>query len=211
MNPSVSDTVDWALSELIDPARDREAILQFVHQVGLEAARTVALNLEADKSGFWELARDLIAAWGDDGRLNARLHSSAMSGGYSGSAVPMIKSRIESAKKLLTHPKARVATWAQDLVSSLEARHRREEREDQEGWIWDYRIRRSQLETMVKQKDSPERLWAIGRLLKDAPKERVLELLTPEEILDALPRIQNLDERTRRMWEGWARHWSTRH
>jgi hypothetical protein len=77
--------------------------------------------------------------------------------------------------------------------------------EDREEWIWDYSIRRSDFETMLKKHDSPERLWAIGRLLKDAPRERVLELLTLDEILDALP---GADEPTRQKWEDWARHWS---
>jgi len=64
---------------------------------------------------------------------------------------------------------------------------------------------------MLKQKDSPERLWAIGRLLKDAPPKRVLELLTLDEILDALLKIQDLDDRTRRTWEGYARLWNQAH
>jgi hypothetical protein len=93
-------------------------------------------------------------------------------------------------------------------VSSLDEWRQRVEREDREEWIWDYRIGRSELERMLETRDSPERLWAIGRLLKDAPRERVLELLTPAEILEALPTI---DEPTRRKWEGWARHWSESH
>jgi hypothetical protein len=101
-----------------------------------------------------------------------------------------------------------VATWAREVVTFLEDWRRRAERDDREEWIWDYRIRRVELETILRSPESPQRLWAIGRLLKDAPAERVQELLTPEEILDALPRMPELDERTRRKWSAYARHFS---
>ena len=58
---------------------------------------------------------------------------------------------------------------------------------------------------MLARKDSPERLWAIGRLLEDAPLDRVRELLTRTDVLDALPKLQHLDEGTRSKWEQWAR------
>lgn len=211
MTADVPYSIDWTLSQMIDPSRDRELLLQFSREAGNEGARTVALNLDVNKPGFWELARDLIGGWGDDDRVKERLLSQLMGGSWSGSAVPMISARIESAKKLLADSNPKVAQWAREAVSSLEAWRRQEEREDQEEWIWDYRIRRTELEAMVRQKDSPERLWAIGRLLKDAPKDRVLELLTPAEILEALPKLDQIDERTRQKWEAYARHWSESH
>ena len=211
LNPELPYWIDLMLSQLIDPAQDREVLRQFAREAGIEGARAVALHLEADKPGFWGLARDLIVGWGDDDRIKERLAGHLFSGSWSGSAVPMITARIQNAKKLLADSDPKLAQWAQEVVSGLEDWHRHEEREDKEEWIWDYRIRRTELEGMLQQKDSPERLWAIGRLLKDAPPKRVLELLTPEEILDALPKIRDLDERTRRTWEGYARFWSQSH
>jgi len=211
MTADVPYSIDWTLSQMIDPSQDRELLLQFSREAGTEGARTIALNLDADKQGFWELARDLIVGWGDDDRVRERLLGQLMSGRWSGSAVPMISARIESARQLLADSNPKVAQWAQEVVSSLEVWRRHEEREDQEEWIWDYRIRRAELEAMLRQKDSPERLWAIGRLLKDAPKDRVLELLTPAEIIEALPKLDQLDERTRQKWEAYARHWSESH
>jgi hypothetical protein len=211
MNPEPPYWIDWMVSRLIDPSRDREALLQFANENGIEGARVVALNLDAAKLGFWELARDLIVGWGEDDQIKGTLASRLFSGGWWGSAVPMIRTRIEGAKKLLADSDPKVAHWAQEAISDLEDWRQRELREDQEEWIWDYRIRRSELEGMLQQQDSPERLWAISRLLKDAPPKRVLELLTLEEIMDALPKIRDLDERTRRTWEGYARFWSQPH
>jgi len=211
MNPEPPYWIDLMLSQLIDPAQDRELLLQFAREAGIDGARAVALNLEADKPGFWDLVRDLIVGWGDDDRIKETLASHLFGGSWTDSAVPMISVRIESAKKLLKDSDPRVGHWAQEVVSSLEAWRGREVREDQEEWIGDYRVRRSEFEGLLQQKDSPERLWAIGRLLKDAPPKRVLELLTPQEILEALPKIRDLDDGTRRNWEGYARFWSQSH
>jgi hypothetical protein len=123
----------------------------------------------------------------------------------------MITARIESAKRLLADPDPKVAAWAQEAVTILEEWRRRAEGEDREEWIWDLPVQRRELEAMLQKGGRPERLWAIGRLLKYAPRERVLELLTPREILEALPKLRDLDERSRETWEAWARYWSESH
>jgi len=133
------------------------------------------------------------------------------SGAYSGTAVPMVSARLETARHLLSDGDPNVADWAREVVEFLEGWKHRAERDERESWIWDYRIRRTELESMLRTTDSPQRLWAIGRLLKDAPPDRVRELvdrslLTPEEILSTLPKLLDLDEGTRRKWTAYARH-----
>ena len=123
----------------------------------------------------------------------------------------MIQERLAKAAALRSDPNPRVASWAQQAVSFFEDWRRREERGEQEDWIWDYRIRGAELEGMIHGPDSPERLWAIGRLLEHAPRDRVLELLTPAEILEALAKLPQLPERVRERWEAWAKHWAGRH
>ena len=123
----------------------------------------------------------------------------------------MIKERLDKATALRSDPSPWVASWAQEAVSFFEGWRRRETRDEQEDWIWDYRIRRAELEGMVRGPDSPDKLWAIGRLLEHAPRERVLELLTPDEILRALDALPQLPERVRERWEAWAKHWAGRH
>jgi hypothetical protein len=211
MDPNASHWIGWQLSQMIDPSKDQGVLLDSAREGGVDGARLVALNLDADKPGFWELARELLVNWGGDERVYHRLLSHLGAGSWSGSAVPMITARLEKATALLNDPHPKVAAWAQEAASGLEDWHRRAEREDREEWIWDYRIRRSELEAMLTKRDSPERLWAIGRLLEDAPEERVRELLSPAEILEALTKLNQLDEQTRQKWEGWARHWSRSH
>lgn len=206
--------IEAAVDEETDPLVDRETLLAFAREAGVEGAKTVALILSPEKPGFWEVARDLLAEWGGDEQVQRRLLSALSGAGWSGSALPMITERLDKATALRSDPSPWVASWAQEVVSFFEnwrRRATREEQEEQEDWIWDYRIRRAELEGMVRGPDSPEKLWAIGRLLEHAPRERVLELLTPEEILDALDKIPQLPERVRERWEPWAKHWAGRH
>lgn len=202
-----SDT-PWQIAQelpgLIDPRLDRDFLLAWLKQAGPGGARLLARSLDPERPAFWELAPDLIVGPSDDeagADLIDRLHT----GGWSGSALDLIDKRLRGARALTKHDEARVRAWAQRAVTALEAWRRREAREDQEEWIWDYRIRRTDLETMLQRRDSPERLWAIARLLEDAPEQRVVELLTPGEILDALPRLTHLDRRVLAKWETWAR------
>lgn len=199
--------LDWTLSKLIQPGEDLAALMAFAERAGIEGARVVADVADAEKPGFWKLARELVARWGQDEPLAERLGSRTLSGAWAGSPVPMISGRMQGAEQLLSDTDPKVVRWAQQVLADLEEWQKTAAREDREDWIWDQRISRAELEGMLDRKDAPERVWAIGRLLKDAPEERVRELLSPEDILEALPKLGHLDERTRRKWESWARHW----
>ena len=208
LGPDVPYWLDWALSKELRPDEDMPTLLAFVERHGIEGARVVADAVDAERDGFWRLARQLLVRWGEDQRLGARLASRALSGSWSGSAVPLIVERLRLAQELASDPDPKVVRWAQTVLASLQEWKKSAAREDREDWIWDQRISRAELEGILEQKNTPERVWVIGRLLKDAPESRGRELLTPEDILDALPGLGHLDERTRRKWEAWARHWS---
>lgn len=205
VQPHTNYSIDWELGRAIDPLRDRDVLLGFVRDAGVEGARLIAANLDPDEPGFWPLAADLLAASGYDERVDSRLVAQLGSGSWSGSPVGMIERRIEGAKSLLSHEDAKLVTWARQALAGLEDWRQRALGEDREEWIWDYRIGRAALQEMLERRDSPERLWAIGRLLEDAPLERVRELLTRTDVLEALPKLQHIDEATRTKWELWAR------
>jgi hypothetical protein len=120
----------------------------------------------------------------------------------------MLDQRLAQARALEQDVHPEVRRWSRRAVDALEAWRRRETREDREPWIWDHRMSRGDLEGLLEQPDTPERLWAIARLLEDAPEERVRQLLTPEDVLDALPKLPHLDRRAREKWETWARYQS---
>jgi hypothetical protein len=200
--------LDWTLSGEVRPEEDSPFLLAFAEEKGVEGARIVARVVDPRKPGFWRLARALLAGWGHDNRLAARLRGQVLTGAWSGSPLPMIADRIRCARELTADTDPRVVRWAQALVTDLEQWRETATRQDREDWIWDQPIKRAELDGMLACKGSPERMWAIARLLADAPESRVRELLTPDDILAALPRLEYLDERTRHKWEAWARHWS---
>ncbi len=206
MAPNAAPRVGWELERVLRPEEDADLLVDFARECGVEGARTVAGVLDASKAGFWKTARRLLAEWGDDEAVRHRLVVRVRSGAWGGAEAPIVIERLDEARRLLSDRDPKVARWAREVVELLDGWSRRAERDDREEWIWDYRLRRAELEKMVRSPESPQRLWAIGRLLEDAPRERVLELLTPEDILAALPRLPNLHEDTRRKWTAYARH-----
>ena len=111
--------------------------------------------------------------------------------------------------RLAQDPDPRVSSWANRLARELAGDVRREERRDQEDFLWDYDVGRPELMEMLQNKQSPDRLWAIQRILLHAPREEAIRLLTVSEIQEALPHVE-LPDRVRRIWEAYVAHWSHR-
>ncbi len=202
--------LSWCLERFVDPDIDADVLLRFAIENGEAGALAVAKVLDADKDGFWRIAEDLLKAFPNSERLATRLDSRVgTTGVVSGSFVPKWRHRLEKAARLLNHPHPRVSQWARKVVDWLEDYIRSEEKEDQERFIWDYRITRRQLEGLLQKRDSSDRLWAIRRILKRAPEKDVLQLLTLKDIEEGLS-ATDLPEAERRKWEAYLAHWSHR-
>lgn len=201
--------VYWCLQTFVDSDTDADILVRFAIENGERGALAVADVLDADRDGFWSVAEKLIIAFPDSGRLVSRLDSRAGTTGGWGSFVPKWRSRLDKAARLLNHPHPRVSQWARQVVDWLEDYIRSEEKEDQEHFIWDYRISRRELEGLLRKRDSPDRLWAIRRILKRAPTKDVLDLLTLDDIQEGLSKT-DLPEPDRRKWEAYLAHWGGR-
>jgi hypothetical protein len=201
--------LSWCLEQFVDSDTDAEALVRFALENGEKAALAVAEVLDASKGGFWRAVEKLIAAFPDSERVAAQLESRVGTGVVRDSFVPTWRQRLDRAEALLNHPHPKVIRWARHVVDWLEDDIRREEKEDQERFIWDYRISRRQLEGLLKERDSPDRLWAIRRILRRAPTKDVIELLTPEDIQEGLS-TADLPVAERKNWEAYLAHWSHR-
>jgi len=202
--------LSWCLEHFLDTDTDGEVLIRFAVDNGERGALAVANILDADRDGFWRIAERLITAFPESERLASRLDSRVgTTGVIKGSFVPTWHHRMDRAARLLNHPHSRVSQWARQVVDWLEDYIRNEEKEDQERFIWDYRISRRQLEDLLTKRDSPDRLWAIRRILKRAPTKDALELLTLEEIKEGLSTV-DLPEEERKKWEAYLAHWSHR-
>jgi len=202
--------VAWCLEHFVDPDMDEEILTGFAVDNGEKAALAVARILDAGREGFWRIAARLIAAFPDSERLMGRLDSRVgTTGVISGSFVPTWRHRLEKATPLIEHSHPKVSQWARQVVDWLEDYIRSEEREDQERFVWDYRISRRQLEGLLEKRGTPDRLWAIRRILERAPTKDVLDLLTLKDIEEGLAKV-DLPQAKRKNWEAYLAHWSHR-
>ena len=202
--------VSWYLEHFVDLDIDEEILVRFAIENGEAGALAVANVLDAGRDEFWTIAARLIETYPKSERLAGRLDSRVgTTSVVSGSFVPTWRHRLDRAAGLLNHPHPRVSQWAREVVDWMEDNIRREEKEDQERFIWDYRIWRRQLEGLLQERDSPDRLWAIRRILKRAPTKDVLELLSLEDIREGLS-VTDPPEPAREKWEAYLAHWSHR-
>lgn len=202
--------VHWCARRLIDPSQDRDTLLEFARNNGDTGALAVVDLLDSSKPGFWELAREILVSFGDSERVAGRLASCVYRGrGGWGSRVPVFEEKRKQAARFAEDPDPRVSRWASRLARELAGEAKVEERRDQEDFLWDYDVKRSDLIEMLQDKKSPDRLWAIQRILLHAPREEAIRLLTVDEIREALPHVE-LPDRVRRIWEAYVANWSHR-
>jgi hypothetical protein len=202
--------VCWCLERFVDPDTDAQTVLDFATRHGEAGAIAVVGVLNADRDSFWSIAAALLHAFPESERLASRLSSRAHTTGVvAGSFAPTWRQRLDKAVGLLNHRDPRVSNWARRVVDMLEELIASHEREDQERFVWDYRIPRRQLEEVLERRDSADRLWALRRILSRARTKDVLDLLTLEDIQEGLS-IADLPEADRRKWEAYLAHWSQR-
>lgn len=206
---NVPPWVHLCARQLIDPSQDGGTLLEFARNYGEAGALTVADLLDASKPGFWELIREIVATYGDSKPVMSRVQTWISLGHGWGSPAPLLKKRREQVARLAEDPDPRVSRWAREVARDLEGDVKREERRDEEDFLWDYDVKRPELIEMLQDKQSPDRLWAIQRILLHAPREEAIRLLTVDEIQEALPHVE-LPDRVRRIWEAYVANWSHR-
>lgn len=195
-NPRRKFELEWALKELLSPSVDREAILQFARQ-SVENARLLAGCLTAGADGFWRLASELMALYPQDDQLWYEIAgdiegmNQVITGPHSG----FLERRKEEVKKVIADPattaplRNRLQDWLARVEDRIGHHVTREYDEDIDG-----------LMRHVRDKDSAQRVWAIGRILQNAPIEEVRKLLTAKDIEEALPSA-DLSEERRKVFE----------
>ena len=197
--------VHWCARHLIDPSQDGHTLLEFARNNAEAGALAVIYLLDATKPGFWELVREIIAGFGDSKRVIARVGASIHRAWGWGSLAPVFEERRRQLARMAEDPDPRVSKWARGMARALEADVEREELSDKEEFLWEYDVTRPELLRMLQDRQSPDRLWAIRRILLHARPEEAIRLLTVDEIREVLPDV-DLPEWTRRIWEAYVAH-----
>ena len=199
--------IHWCSRHLIDPSQDGRTLLEFAKKNGEIGALAVVDLLDSSKAGFWDLIREIVVTFGDSERAIGRVETCIYHAEWSGSLAPVFEEKRKQVARLAQDPDPRVSRWASGFARELEGDVKREERRDQEDFLWDYDVKRPELMQMLRNKQSPDRLWAIQRILLHAPREEAIRLLTVSEIQEALPHVE-LPDRVRKIWEAYVAHWS---
>ncbi|MBI4249588.1 MAG: hypothetical protein HY611_08800 [Elusimicrobia bacterium] len=201
-NPMRRMEFEWALKQLLSPITDRDVILKFAGE-SVENARFLAGCLTAGAPGFWSLAGDLLALYPEDDRLWFEIAGDieGVNEVHWGPSSSFLEKRKAEVQNIIADP-ATIAPLRNRLQDWLA---RVEERIGQHV-VWEYDDDIDGLMRHVSDKDSTQRIWAIGRILKYASLNEVRKLLKVEDIEEALPNVDLPDER-RRMFEAALPVW----
>jgi hypothetical protein len=183
----------WRLRELVDQKQDSQ-VLTALASGSAESASIIAQWLYADHDGFWPLVFELHNRFPDDTELHQNLaaaierRESSFVDPESDHNAALVRELEGKIKDSSTPPSARL--WLREIVERVSERPRKE-------IIWEYDLKVDDLGTFIKDKSSPQRLWAIGRILKFAKFEDIRRMLTMEDIEDSLPHVDLPEERRR--------------
>lgn len=175
----------------------------------IENAYVVAEGLDIERPDvFWPVAFALVEAFPADESLKDRL-AQVMRGrklepwgaswGFWGSEAEALESyRVRIEARIDQAPPAARA-WLRDEVARLSG-------EVERKIIWEHDEDVADLRGHLEDPNSPRRMWAIGRILKYADWSEARRLLTLDDLIDALPRV-DLPPQKRRALERAVEVW----
>jgi hypothetical protein len=190
----------------LDLDRDEPAILDAVRNHGEALLIRVAFLLDADDPQFHDLASRLLAATGFPIEAVESLLSRVSSiGFFKGSALPTLQHRLDFIRsRRESESDDSLLRWLclaeEYLDATINARP---------AYFWDTDLRRQQIEEILARENSPEHMWAVRRILTEAPFEEAVRLLTREHITAALD-DPALDEERKEFWRAYIEHQRSR-
>jgi len=188
---------------IVDPEADAEILVQIASKDPETAARVI-LAVGFDQPGFWKVVLPIIARFPDSGKVQSTLDIAVLSFTFVGSAGEAYEARRRNVKGVLEDPATPPA--AKPCLRALEQALSREAGNES---IWEYDLDARDLERFIEDRNAPERLWAISRVLKHAKWDDVQKLLTPEDIKEALPLI-DMPEPQKKALETAVEYWLRR-
>ena len=192
----------WNMRDILNQEADRDVLL-FYAKNDIELARIVAASITGAKPGFWPLFSELVQAYPNDERLLSNLAGGIEQNGtlITGPMSQFYEERGLEVERLLQDPSipSVVRSRLREIADRLQGEIDRQV-------VWDYDEDVNDLRRHIQQKDSPERIWAIGRVLKYAEWEDLRKLLTIEDIEEVLPQT-DLPPKKRRALERALEVW----
>ncbi|MBI2998362.1 MAG: ATP-binding protein [Deltaproteobacteria bacterium] len=196
--------ITWDFQDLVDQQGDADLLVKLALEND-EQAEVIAQSITTARPGFWPIAFEIVKNYRSNRKIREALTGGIEQRGevYSGPYSQHLESCRKEVERVLndlaTPPAAR--TWLQDVLSRFKA-------EIAQHVIWEYDEDVNSLRRYIEDRDSPERIWAIGRVLKYADLKDIRRLLTVEDISEALPQV-DLPEKKRRALERALEVWQS--
>jgi hypothetical protein len=196
--------VTWNLEELLNQAADADILLEIARETESHAI-VVAKCITIAKEGFWPIAFGIIENFPTSQKVWSALTQGVEQMGrlIEGSYSQHIESCRSEVEKKLSDPTTPTAArpWLQDILGRMGD-------EVAQHVIWEYDEDANDLRRYIEIEDktSPERIWAISRVLKYADWKDIRRMLTVEDIEDVLPQV-DLPERKRKALEKALEVW----
>lgn len=203
-HPLYGFRVTWNLEELLNQAADADILLEIARETESHAI-VVAKCITIAKEGFWPIAFGIIENFPTSQKVWSALTQGVEQMGrlIEGSYSQHIESCRSEVEKKLSDPTTPTAArpWLQDILGRMGD-------EVAQHVIWEYDEDANDLRRYIEIEDktSPERIWAISRVLKYADWKDIRRMLTVEDIEDVLPQV-DLPERKRKALEKALEVW----
>ncbi len=196
--------VTWDLEDVLAQENDADILIEFALESEDQAA-LVAESITSAKPGFWYIAFKIFQKYPSSSKIESALTHGIdqMKNVFSGPISNHLKSGRKEVEHRLKDPKTPPAarTWLREVLSRMEG-------QISQHIIWEYDESVNDLRRHIEDKNSPERIWAIGRVLKFADLKDIRRLLTVEDIAEGLPQV-DLPEKKRRALERAIEVWQS--
>lgn len=196
--------ITWDFRDVIDQEGDADLLIKLALE-NEKQAQVIAESITTAHSGFWPIAFKIIEKYPSNIKIQSALTGGMEQQGeiHEGPYSVHLESRRKEVERVLsdpnTPPAARV--WLREVLGRFEV-------EIAQHIIWEYDEDVNDLRRFIEDKNSSERIWAIGRVLKYAEWKDIRKLLTVEDIKEALPQV-DLPEKKRRAIEQALEVWQS--
>lgn len=194
--------VTWSLKDILDLEADRDLLTSYAKK-DEKIASIISESITSAKSGFWPIAFELVKAYPSNEEIKSKLAAGIEQQGnvIAGPFSQFYRGRKTEVEQWLNNPKTPsvVRSWLREMADRL-----RQEISHQVVWEYDRGV--NELRRHIDDKDSPERIWAIGRVLKYGNPEDWKKFLSVDDIQEALPQV-DLPEKKRRIIERALKVW----
>jgi hypothetical protein len=185
----------WTLGDVIDQDRDRELLTEYADE-SEDHAVVISEVIAAERPGFWAVALKLLERYPTSAEIGSNVMR-AIAGFtgrvFSGPVSMRMQSAADSIRGVLDEDEGRppgVIEWLVRAEAELRESVRIQLLREAEDELHD-------LGSRSQDPSASERLWAIRQMIRTGRVDELLEIVSSDEVLELLPRLNLSDDEER--------------